>query len=223
MLTVLYNAKVNASDEAVLIEDAFISQIGSNEEILNRSYEAIPVDVNLCEIRHAKKLVKKDVFDDNVLEKMNELVSQGYVSVTTNVSEDVLRKIQKVFDDNDAPLRCELYLNADTPEEVRSVKLSGTPDPWLKISGCFVKDLECIAEFFAKSNEVKVPLAYDVSEAEETDSLKPYCNKFHKLFHEEVIKGATVLKPDEVADLIVMRNGRAIMTLNEGYIVYRRK
>ena len=35
-------------------------------------------------------------------------------------------------------------------------------------------------------------------------------------------EGSTLIRKDEVADLIVMRNGRAIMTLNEGYIVFRR-
>lgn len=222
MLTVLYNAKINENDEAVLIEDAFINEIGSNEEILNKSFEAIPVDVKLCEIRHAKRLIKKNVFEGDVLKVMNELASQGVVSVMTNVSKEKLQEIEKVYESGDAPVRCELLLNAEDVETMQNVRLNYQQDPWLKLSGYLLEDLSKAEAFFQKSNEVRMPLYYAVEDDADAVMLKPYCDRFHKLFREEVIKGSTLIRKDEVADLIVMRNGRAIMTLNEGYIVFRR-
>ena len=223
MLDVFYNGRVNENDEAVLVEDGYITKIGDNEEVLMESIGASLHDLSTNRIIASKKVVGKDLLREDILKSMEILAAQGITSIATNLPYDRLGELEKVYEDGSAPIQTEVLIEVHSLEDIRRYDLQYKKDPWLKMGALFLTDTENVEEYVQTANEKKVSLLICTENEEEYRKLRGYQNKYHKVILEREVSEKKQMKVDDIASFAVVdNNGKVMMCVNEGYIVYRR-
>ena len=222
MLDVFYDGKVNEKDEAVLVEDGYVNLVGSNEDVLMQSIGANLVDLGKHRLKGAKSLTEAGLLREDILKSMEILAAQGVCNITTNLPYSRLREVEEVYRSGDAPLRTNIMIEANSLEDIKKYTLEYREDPWLTLGSLFVRDLSDIPGWIRKANEVKTGLVF-YCEEEDYPKVKPYLNKYHKALFGRKVEEKKEIKVNDVADFAVVdSNGKVMMSVVEGYIVYRR-
>ena len=223
MLDVFYNGRVNEKDEAVLVEDGYITKIGDNEEVLMESIGASLHDLSGQRIIASRKVIAKDLLREDILKSMEILTAQGITAIATNLPYKRMQDLEKVYEDGSAPLQTEVLIEVHSAEDIRRYDLQYKKDPWLKMGALFLADTAHLEEYIQAANEKKVSLLIYTDNEEEYRRAKGYQNKYHKVILEKEVSERKQLKVDDLASFAVVDdNGKVMMCVNEGYIVYRR-